>query len=712
MSLRMRRGGTPATTPEPPPDPGGNYVFPTTAFTFPTYPDDGGVPTADGVINVTDYGATGNGTTDDTAAIQSALEQNINENIDLCTKKTIYFPNGTYRLTGLSGNIKGILERNSGGEWRRGLRIQGQSETGTILKLDNNVFTNPADPRFVIFLASQKAFPSSAVPHYDLEGTGLAAYNHQIQDVTINLGVGNTGAIGINAAMHNTSVLRRVTVIGTGSGAGNFSTYAYAGITAERQGVGPGMWERVTIRGCQYGVRIAETMCGHCIEHLRLSDQGTVGVWINTNALAIRGLTSTSTKPVIQVLGANQMNHFLDTSALLASDWTHSAGTPIANNGTFPALALVDAVITGTGAASGVSAIQNQADGGKMFLRNVATAGYAQAAEETTGAVGGGADEITEYATAPSHNLWSQSAVSLNLPIVNTPERPWPTIGQMTEASVPNSGQPPAARVDITNQLQTAIDNCTTDTLYFPSNRGRYYFIGNTTVVVRGNVRHIIGNGSRFFIDSNRTNPLFRIDQPLNGPPVIIEGMYISIQPSTSWTIGKYWEISTPRDVVFQDCQGLSVSNTAAATGRVFINNVLTVQIDFDFPQDVWARQFNADGGTGILNYPGGNFWVLYYKHESGGRAIQMTGGAYEQIGGWHSLITNPDPGTPLFEFTNCDFSLEGIVQHAHSGGNWNVLVRETQGGTTRTLVRDGSSFGTPAERGSGRHLTLVRSQL
>ncbi|MGA3263396.1 MAG: glycosyl hydrolase family 28-related protein, partial [Terracidiphilus sp.] len=50
-------------------------------------------PSTTGVCNVTSstYGATGNGTTDDTAAIQKALND--------ANCHIVYLPNGTYRLT-------------------------------------------------------------------------------------------------------------------------------------------------------------------------------------------------------------------------------------------------------------------------------------------------------------------------------------------------------------------------------------------------------------------------------------------------------------------------------------------------------------------------------------------------------------------------------------------------------------------------------------
>ena len=482
------------------------------------------------------------------------------------------------------------------------------------------------------------------------------------------------------------------------------------------------MWERITVKGCQYGVRIAETMCGHCIEHLKLENQGTVGVYLNTNGLAIRGLISTSTKPVAQLVG-NQQNHFAEAAASQVLDLPHAGGVPLTDNDTYPVLSIIDAEITGTGAAGGVCAINNQTSNGKMFLRNVSTTGYLRAAEDDGTAVSGGAS-ITEYATLPNQNLWSQTPVSLNLPIVNTPERPYPVIGQTTMASLTSSGQPPAARVDVTAQLQAAIDNCLTDTLVIPSNRGRYFFYGNTAVVIRGNVRHIIGHGSHFYIDQSRTEPVFRINTLGSGPPVIIEGMRVEPQSPVVISMDEGYAINTPRDVVFQDCNVQGITNTALATGRVFINNCLNAGVHFDFPQDVWARMFNCDGGSGVTKWTGGNIWILYYKHEFGARAVSgITGGSYEEIGSWHSLITNADPGVPLYTFSNCDFSIDGSFTHEGAwagGGTWSQLIQETQGGTTRRLDRSGAVVQSGSTvltlpihpRGGGRHMTLIRSRI
>ncbi len=56
----------------------------------------------DDIVNVKDFGATGDGVTDDTAAINRALQQIYNASVttsDARTRRTIYFPGGTYQTS-------------------------------------------------------------------------------------------------------------------------------------------------------------------------------------------------------------------------------------------------------------------------------------------------------------------------------------------------------------------------------------------------------------------------------------------------------------------------------------------------------------------------------------------------------------------------------------------------------------------------------------
>lgn len=74
------------------------------------------------VANILDYGATGDGTTDDTAAIQAAVNA-------VGAGTTIFFPKGTYRATSqISVNTKDIT-------------LKGEDRTRSIIKFDDGAYT-------------------------------------------------------------------------------------------------------------------------------------------------------------------------------------------------------------------------------------------------------------------------------------------------------------------------------------------------------------------------------------------------------------------------------------------------------------------------------------------------------------------------------------------------------------------------------------------
>ena len=152
-----------------------------------------------------------------TNAIQAAILANaetLQGSMNNWSKKTLFFPNGTYVVGGsggLSGNTRGIIERKSAGSFNGGLRIQGESESGVIIRLaDNSVdFQDVTNPRYVIFQSNLQA---SSTPHNAADGTGLEGYHNYMADLTIDLGASNPGACGVNVMMHNIGAIRRVTV--------------------------------------------------------------------------------------------------------------------------------------------------------------------------------------------------------------------------------------------------------------------------------------------------------------------------------------------------------------------------------------------------------------------------------------------------------------------------------------------------------------------
>ena len=73
-----------------------------------------------GSFNVKDYGAKGDGKTDDTAAIRKAVDSAVKASRDAYAPKTVYFPSGRYVINGtiklravsLQGNKALILQKD------------------------------------------------------------------------------------------------------------------------------------------------------------------------------------------------------------------------------------------------------------------------------------------------------------------------------------------------------------------------------------------------------------------------------------------------------------------------------------------------------------------------------------------------------------------------------------------------------------------------
>ena len=95
-------------------------------------------PADAGVKSVKDYGATGDGVTDDTQALQKAIDEVKG------IPDTLYFPNGTYLVSGSVGIFNGKAHSRD-----RFISYQGQSEAGTVIRLKDNCagFGDPAKPK-------------------------------------------------------------------------------------------------------------------------------------------------------------------------------------------------------------------------------------------------------------------------------------------------------------------------------------------------------------------------------------------------------------------------------------------------------------------------------------------------------------------------------------------------------------------------------------
>ncbi|OKH38477.1 endopolygalacturonase [[Phormidium ambiguum] IAM M-71] len=340
-------------------------------------------PADSGVINVkTQFGAKGDGVTDDTAAIQAALDAYPNGN------RIIYLPNGVYLVSDRLNWPEGTVE---GQEYKRTI-LQGQSEQGTIIKLKDNAagFTDVNEPKSVIFTG-----PSPA-----------QRFRNSIRNLTLDTGRGNIGAIGIQFNASNQGTVREVT-IRSGDGLGvngldmNFMDE-----------IGPLLVKNVTVQGFQYGIRTGFTVNSQTFENIKLENQSVYGFYNTGQVINIRGLTSTN--GVTAVYNARGR------------------------------MTLIDASFTGINGAINQPALRND-PANSLFVRNLTTSGY-QAAIQSAGNIQTGpligefsSGGIRSLFETPTKTLNLPIRETPDVPWDNPTTTPWANV--VSFGAIPDDGR-------------------------------------------------------------------------------------------------------------------------------------------------------------------------------------------------------------------------------------------------------------------------------
>ncbi|PSN16430.1 endopolygalacturonase [filamentous cyanobacterium CCT1] len=409
-------------------------------------------PAGAGVLNVKDFGAKGDGVTDDTAAIQAALNAYPNG------KRIIYLPNGTYLISNTLTWPAGTP--GTGNEYKNTI-LQGQSENGAVIKLNNNsaIFSDQNNPKAVIFTGPAPA----------------QRFGNSIRNLTVDTGTGNPGAIGVQFNASNQGSMRQITIrSGDGQGVhGLDMSFANE--------IGPLLIKGVTVDGFQYGIRTGFSVNSQTLEDITLQNQSVYGFYNTGQIINIRGLTSNN-----------------DVTAI------YNAGGRVT---------VLDSTLNGLGQASTQPAIRSDFPL-DLVVRNIATSGYGAAIQNAGTTIAG--PVILEFVSGGIQNLFQSPGQTLNLPIKETPDVPWDDPTTNPWANVISYGAIPNDGLDDTAAIQAAIDSGKT-TVYLPV--GNYDL--QNTVFVRNNTRRIIGTEA--YIEINNTvNPGFKVIDGTN-PVVVIE---------------------------------------------------------------------------------------------------------------------------------------------------------------------------------------------
>ena len=569
-------------------------------------------PNGSGVIDVTQspYNADNTGTNDATAAIQQAIDDFPNRN------KIIYLPNGTYKV---SNTIYWAPSNDLNANNHKRTILQGQSKTGTTLRLKDNCagFTDPANPKKVIWTGKAPA----------------QNFRNAIRNLTINTGVGNSGAVGVEFYANNQGSMRHVRII-SADGQG------HVGLDLNKGELGPEYIFDVLIDGFDTGIDI-NALNSVTLEKIEIRNQNVLGIK-NKSYLA----------------------SFYDVQSVNSVRAFENEGTAVLVKADF------------TGGSSSVSAIQNTAS---LFARDVTTAGYKRAIWNTAGTQQNveGAN-VSEFSSHTPKELFSTSQASLRLPVEQVPGVPWDdpsTWGNPRDFGAKYNGVD-----DDGPAIQACIDAGFT-TVYLENTQFEKWTL-NSPVYLRNNLRRLIGceaairNQTGKFVLKDGTSDVVWMER--------LDGLQaeIKIEHQSNRTL----VVSSVSDMDFQ----------MTGSGKMFLVDVVAGDLVIDNSSArVWARQLNLEAKDLTIDVRQGTLWALGFKTEnaqqlasgdSQRRIVCQQGTKTEILGGSIYNVSRNSISEPVIDINNCDASFMGFKHIHFLTSPYPQWVRERQGGTTRTL--------------------------
>ena len=539
-------------------------------------------PADSGVIDLSQapYNAKGDGTTDDTDAIQRALNDHPNQGAIL------YLPNGRY-LVSRQLRWGGGDDMRGGGAAKQTL-LWGQSRGGTIIQLKDRApgFVDARAPRGVIWTGAAPA----------------QRFGNEVAHLTIDTGLKNPGACGLQFIANNQG---GVTDVSIQSGDGQGAIALDLAYTDEQ---GPMLIKNVSTLGFDYGIKSGTSVASWAGEDITVRLPNIAGFQNNGQPASLRHFQFEGDVPAVQ----------------------NNAGL----------LVLLDSTIKGTGAAKELTAVNIA--GGAALVRNLSASGFKTAVEDAVAHAKIVGPKVAEHRSLAPKTMLVGAEKTLSLPVKETPQFPWPAPGGWTLPQTRDS-----------DGIQAAIDAGGQD-IYLP--RGEYRI--NKTIIVRGNVRHILGGKAWFNMAKPlgvEAAPIWRIADGAAGA-VCIEGITCDFSQGPFTFV----DHASKRTFVMKRCATHGGSNTCYTNsvegGEVFFEDVVTGRMAFK-NQQIWARQFNLEPNGLRLLVDGGSLWALGYKSETEGSLGTFKNGAQVEILGGLSQ-TNGGHVAPMFTNENSNVSL------------------------------------------------------
>lgn len=582
-------------------------------------------PDAD-VINVkADYGAKGDGVTDDTEAIQRAIKFALDRETRSSAPPFIFFPAGTYVVHKPIESRIGTGGWSNG--WRTGMLLLGESEKTTILKLQDNL------PAYQDKTAPEALLRTGSENPQNPNGAGGQAFRASLMNLTFDVGVGNPGAVGIDYFANNRGLIENVTIRSSDP-----QKAGAVGYLMSRSEPGPSFVKNLTIDGFDVGIRA--TPYEYCVtyEDIELIDQNECGIALGNMTLWVRNVTYKGRGAFAEVRSGS--------------------GTLYVEN----------AKLNGPG---GIPGIVNR---GALILRNTVYDGFTSLVENHIGETNifhpGVREMVPFFSSHPSSKLFGTKDNSVDLPVEETPAfhsgKPADWISVTSQGATANN-----AEDDDGPAIQKAIDSGK-PIVYLPL--GLYHT--GRPIRVRGPVRKIMGMTSSISRIKGYKGDLF-VFEGGPGANTIIEhvngsGPYKFAGTGGTWTL------------THMDLGGSGVEVIPGATGKFFMTDVISPDVTIRKGVDFWARQLNCEhkGHTQVTN-DGSNAWIFGLKTEHMVTALHtLNGGKSELV-----CFLFPSQGKVTSTIPSVIVENSRVSATITTGRNiYEVFVRETRGSQTREL--------------------------
>lgn len=571
--------------------------------------------------------------------------------------KIVYFPNGTYLVSDTL--IYSFTDHKiKFTEINRCMHFLGESRKGAVIRLkDNAPGFEAGTGKPVISFTRGKNLPKDD----PASGWSNVAMQNSIENLTIEVGSGNPGAVGLEFYCNNTGAVRDLSIRSLDP-----AKAGLAGLSFSVPNSSCSFAKNIDVTGFDYGVRVLHPRLYSAFEHIRVNDQRVAGFYLEDNNVSLRALNSRNRVPAVMVKGASA------TMALIDGDFS--------------------------GGSADAAAVE--CGNGFLFARDLKTSGYREAIEYDGKTAVKGPD-VGEYVSHPAFTLFpDQKKESLRLPVEETPVIPWEKTPDQW-AFVDSFGAKGDGFTDDTSAIRRAM-NSGCSTVYFQP--GTY--LVNGPVDVPASVRRIdmaycdlvAGGDLQKMTDSGFLRIL------AGKEPLVIERLF-----AFELFFGEHYLIdhASKRTLVLKDLHtqiGAMYRNSVPG-GKVFIENVATTdQFEpkrncFTFTgQKVWARQLNPERADPEVLNDGSTLWVLGFKTEGPGCAFRTTGGgSTEVLNGIFNLWPSEKKSVPAVVNDNSRVSVVASTtgkSEEKAGGkelppHSLPLIQEIRGNETKQLFWD-----------------------